>query len=112
MLRRVVLVRTDSSEEHIASIRVKRMVEVGTLLAISSNYVVLRSVLQLLITANVVLSLLDFVTLMMEAIRSSEASVLTRATWCHVPEDGILHKTSYIYIYIYIELFKVPLTFY
>jgi hypothetical protein len=28
---------------------------------------------------------------MMEAIRSSEMSVLTRATWRNVPEDVILH---------------------
>jgi hypothetical protein len=26
----------------------------------------------------------------MKAIRSSETSVLTRATWCHIPEDGNL----------------------
>jgi hypothetical protein len=30
-------------------------------------------------------------TLMMEAIRSSETTVLTRATGRHIPEDGILH---------------------
>jgi hypothetical protein len=29
---------------------------------------------------------------MMEAIRSSKMSVVTRATWCDVPEDGILHS--------------------
>jgi hypothetical protein len=28
---------------------------------------------------------------MMEAIRSSKTSVFTRATWRHIPEDGILH---------------------
>jgi hypothetical protein len=31
------------------------------------------------------------VTMMMGVIRSSEASVLTRATWHNVPEDDILH---------------------
>jgi hypothetical protein len=35
--------------------------------------------------------LADFFTLMMEAIHSSETSVLTRATPCNTPEDGILY---------------------
>jgi hypothetical protein len=30
-------------------------------------------------------------TLMMEAIRSSETSGLTRTTWCHIPGEDILH---------------------
>jgi hypothetical protein len=62
MLSRLALVRTDVSEKRSASIiRVARIGE-STIL----------------------------VTLMMEALSSSEASVLTRATRRNIPEDGIL----------------------
>jgi hypothetical protein len=45
-------------------------------------------------------SFVDFSTLKMEAICSSEMSVHTRSTRRHIPEDGILHShrcESYVF---------------
>jgi hypothetical protein len=93
MLRRVALVRTGVSEERSVSIiRVTRIGELGTTLAVTSNRrkLFLRSVRRLLVTANAVPSLPILVALMMEALRSSEATVLTRTTQRNLPEHGII----------------------
>jgi hypothetical protein len=64
VLHLVALERTDIPEERI---------------------IFLRSVLRLLFTANVVPSSPILVTLMVVSIRSSETSVLKRATFCKIP---------------------------
>jgi hypothetical protein len=45
-----------------------------------------------IITARVVSNSLILLTLMTEAIRSSETFLLTRASRHHIAEDGILHS--------------------
>jgi hypothetical protein len=91
MLRRVACVRTDVSEE----------------------------LSTLLVTASIVLSSPILVTLMKEALSSSETSVPTRATWRNIPEDTILHShrcenlKSYLshFVYMYLALREVYFVF-
>jgi hypothetical protein len=88
MLRRVALVRTDVLEELSASfISVTRIGELGTTLAVTSNRRTQR-----INTKRSHLSSPILVTLMKDALSSSETPVLTRATLRNIPVYAILHS--------------------
>jgi hypothetical protein len=61
---------------------------IATIIRATKICELLRSVLRFLVAANVPNSPI-LVPLMMEMICSSDTSVLTRSTRCHIPEDGI-----------------------
>jgi hypothetical protein len=91
MLRRVAIVRTDVLKEFSASIiRITRIGELRTTLAVTGNRRTLQRNTKLLVTDNVVPTSPVLLTLMMGALYSSETLALTRTTRSNIPEDGIV----------------------
>jgi hypothetical protein len=75
---------------NVSVFRVERIRELGTMLAVTS-----RVINSLLITANIAPSSWILSALKMETTHSFKTMVLTRPTWCQIPEGGILQVSSY-----------------
>jgi hypothetical protein len=94
----MALVRTDVSEERIASIiREKRISDLATTLAVTRNWNTLRRNTHIVSVSwqhDSVVSLPILITAMVESISSSKNSVLTRAIRRLIPEDGIFQRPS------------------
>jgi hypothetical protein len=76
-----------------------------------SQFVFLRSVRRLLVTANVVNSSPILVTMMMETLSSSETPILSRATRRNIPKDTILQGEEVLMEVIFCVLRRVTPTY-